>query len=177
MATTNEQVIESLNRLLAVCARSEHGFRIAAETVDDTELKTTFKQSAHQRGRLASELRMEIRQLGGEPEIPTRVDRYERKTPPCAGARQNEQGIVTECRGMNQAVVTAFETALQDRNLPLELVVATRRQCDQVNETAERLAAWADKATGRIGDFVAPTVTAIGAVPRRQTLEVLYEAG
>jgi uncharacterized protein (TIGR02284 family) len=177
MPTTNEQVIESLNRLLAVCTRSEHGFRIAAETVADGELKSMFKQSAHQRGRLASELRMEIRQLGGEPEMLAGADLSDHRNPLCAGARQKATGVVTECGAMNRAVVTAFETALQDRNLPIELLIATRRQCDQVHETGERLATWENQATARIADCVAPTAAAISAVARRQTPGVLYEAG
>jgi uncharacterized protein (TIGR02284 family) len=177
MPTTNEQVIESLNRLLAVCTRSEHGFRLAADALTDGELQTVLKQSARQRGRLASELRMEIRQLGGEPEMLGGADQSDRRNPLCAGPRQKAHGVVTECEAMNRAVVTAFETALQDRNLPIELLIATRRQCDEVHETGERLAACESQATKRMGDCVAPTSTAISAVARRQTSGVLYEAG
>jgi len=159
MATTNEQVIESLNRLLAACTRSERGFRIAAETAKDSELKTIFKASAHQRGRLASELRMEIRQLRGEPERLEGVDRPEWLSAlGAAASRQDEHGVVVECQGMNQAVVTAFESALQDRNLPFELLVTARRRCDQVVEAAERLTAWATTDTAGIGRFVLPPV-------------------
>jgi len=159
MATTNDQVIESLNHLLAACAGSECGFRIAAETAKDSELKTIFTASAHQRGRLASELRMEIRQLRGEPERLEGVDRPEwLRALGAAAARKDEHGVVAECQGMNQAVVTAFESALQDRNLPFELLVTARRQCDQVIEAAERLTAWAKTGTAGVDRFVLPTV-------------------
>jgi len=177
MATTNEQVIEPLNRLLTVCTRSEHGFRIAAHNVTDGELKAIFTQFAYQRGRLGSELRMEIRQLGGEPEMLSGIDWSDRRNPLCGGARQKEAGIVTECRAMNRSVATAFETALQDRNLPIELLNATRRQAAQVNEMAERLAAWESHAAPRPEDRGAPLGGAIGAVSKRQTPDVLYEAG
>lgn len=176
MATTNEQVIESLNRLLAVCTRCEHTFRVAAETVADGELKTIFKQSAYQRARLASELRMEIRQLGGEPEMLAAVDRADQKSPFSAGARKKEAGVVTECQSMNRSVVTAFETALRDRNLPIELLLATRRQHDQVTETGERLDAWENQAMGCLAERAGSTA-AVGAIPRHQTPDVLYEAG
>lgn len=176
MATTNEQVIESLNRLLAVCARCELTFRVAAETVADGELKTIFKQSAYQRARLASELRMEIRQLRGEPEMVAAVDRPDRRGPFYAGARQKEAGVVTECRAMNRSAVTAFETALQDRNLPIELLLATRRQCDQVTETGHHLDAWENQALGCLAERAAPT-GAVSANSRPQAPDVLYEAG
>ncbi|WP_447978217.1 PA2169 family four-helix-bundle protein [Candidatus Nitrospira bockiana] len=140
MATTNEQVIETLNRLLAVCKASEQGFRAAAEAVKENELRTVFKQYSHQRGRLASELRMEIRLLGGEPEMlngiamPTGLDRLV-----AASVREDEQAVLAECSRMEETVIQAFEKAMEDGNIPLELVIALRRQSAQVREAFDRI--------------------------------------
>jgi uncharacterized protein (TIGR02284 family) len=177
MATTNEQVIETLNRLLAVCTHSERGFRIAADGATDGELRTIFKQFAHQRGRLAFELRMEIRLLGGEAkmlegEIPEWL-----RAVGAAVSRQDERGVVAECHGMNQAVVAAFESALQDGNIPVELLITARRQRDQVNEAVERLAAWERGTAAGAGGLVPALVATLGARRTPQVPDVIYEAG
>lgn len=133
MITTNEQVIETFNRLLAVCKASEQAFRAAAQAVQDTELRTAFKQYSHQRARMASELRMEIRLLGGEPEIlngiamPSAV--VEVVT---ASTQMDEQAILLECEHMEEAVGHIFEEALGDSNMPFELVIAIRKQYGEV---------------------------------------------
>lgn len=140
MATTNELVIESFNRLLGACKASEQAFRLAAHAVRDTELRTAFKQYSHQRARMASELRMEIRLLGGEPEMLNGM------TMPAplegvviASAHDDEQALLFECEHMEEAVNQTFEEALDDPNMPFELVIALRRQHGEVRQAAERL--------------------------------------
>lgn len=140
MITTNELVIETFNRVLAVCKASEQAFRIAAHAVQDTELRTAFKQYSHQRARMASELRMEIRLLGGEPEMLNGLT-----MPPAltevitASAQMDEQAILLECQHMEEAVSHLFEAALDDPNMPFELVIALRKQYGEVRLAIDRL--------------------------------------
>jgi uncharacterized protein (TIGR02284 family) len=140
MITTNELVIERFNCLLAVCKASEQAFRVAAQTVQDTELRTAFKQYSHQRARMASELRMEIRLLGGEPDMlngmtmPSAVAEVV-----TASTHMDEQAILQECEHMEEAVSQIFEEALDDSNMPFELVIALRRQYGEVRLAIDRL--------------------------------------
>ena len=139
MSTTNELVIDTFNRVLTICKASEQTFRIATHAVQDTELRTAFKQYSHQRARMASELRMEIRLLGGEPDMlnglmtpSTLVDVIPPSTP-------DEQAILQECEHTEAAVSHIFEEALDDPNVPFELIIALRRQYGEVRLTIDRL--------------------------------------
>lgn len=140
MITTNALVIEMFNRLLAVCKAGEQAFRIAAHAVQDSELRTAFKQYSHQRARIASELRMEIRLLGGEPEMldgmamPTALARVI-----AVSEQTDQQAILLECEHMEEAVSHLFEEALDDSNMPYELVIALRRQYGEIRLAMERL--------------------------------------
>lgn len=140
MLTTNELIIETFNRLLAVCKASEQAFRVAAHAVQDTELRTAFKQCSHQRARMASELRMEIRLLGGEPDMlsgmamPSTL--MEVVT---ASTRTDEQVILLECEHREEAVCHIFEEALGDSNMPFELITALRKQYGEVRLAVDRL--------------------------------------
>jgi uncharacterized protein (TIGR02284 family) len=140
MITTNELVIEAFNRVLAVCKAGEQAFRIAAHAVQDSELRTAFKQYSHQRARMASELRMEIRLLGGEPEMLDGII-----MPPAlegvvaAAAQADEHAILLACEYMEEAVSHLFEEALDNSNLPFELVFVLRRQYGEVRLAMDRL--------------------------------------
>lgn len=140
MITTNELVIETFNRLLAACKAGEQAFRVAARAVQDTELRTAFKQYAHQHARMASELRMEIRLLGGEPEmlnglaIPAALSGVV-----TASALADQQAVLVECEHMEEAVIRLFEEALDDPNIPFELILALRRQYGEIRLAMDRL--------------------------------------
>jgi len=140
MVTTNELVIETFNRLLAACKAGEQAFRVAAHAVQDSELRTAFKQYSHQHARMASELRMEIRLLGGEPEmlngmaIPSALAGVV-----TASGQADQQAILLECEHMEEAVSRLFEEALDDSNMPFELVIALRRQYGETRLAMDRL--------------------------------------
>jgi len=140
MITTNELVIETFNRLLAACKGGEQAFRVAARAVQDSELRTAFKQYSHQHARMASELRMEIRLLGGEPEmlngmaIPSALGGVV-----TASAQADQQAILVECQHMEEAVSRLFEEALDDSNMPFELIIALRKQYGEIRLAIERL--------------------------------------
>src|SRR5688500_7008112 len=140
MITTNELVIETFNRLLAVCKASEQAFRVAAHAVQDTELRTAFKQYSHQRARMASELRMEIRLLGGEADMFNSMTMSSALVEVVtASTRMDEQAILLECEHREEAVCHIFEEALGDSNMPFELIIALRKQYGEVCLAVDRL--------------------------------------
>jgi uncharacterized protein (TIGR02284 family) len=138
MLTTNEQVIETLNRLIAVCKDGERELRSAAEAVKDSELRTLFKRYAHQRARLASELRMEVRLLGGEPDtVGITMPPIATMVPAATG--EDEQTVIVLCEREEDAAVKAYQAAVADMNIPVELREALRRQYVQVREAYDRI--------------------------------------
>jgi uncharacterized protein (TIGR02284 family) len=63
-----DDVISTLNTLIETCKDGQEGFRAAAESARDGELKRLFMDHASERAAFASELQMEVRRLGGDPE-------------------------------------------------------------------------------------------------------------
>jgi uncharacterized protein (TIGR02284 family) len=149
VTTTNELVIEAFNRILAVSKASEHAFRLAAQAVHDSDLKILFKQISYQRARMASEIRSEIRLLGGEPEMldgmPAACDGVA-----VAAVQGDDDSILTACEHMQDAVDLTFSEALLDPNIPPELLIARRRQYAEVRQSIERLYALKQPLAGQM---------------------------
>ena len=64
----NNDNISTLNNLIETCKDGEQGFRTAAESLKDPQIKAKFQEYSRQRGDLARELQAEVRKLGGDPE-------------------------------------------------------------------------------------------------------------
>lgn len=64
----NNDHISTLNNLIETCKDGEQGFRTAAESLKDPQIKAKFQEYARQRGDMARELQAEVRKLGGDPE-------------------------------------------------------------------------------------------------------------
>jgi uncharacterized protein (TIGR02284 family) len=60
--------ISTLNNLIETCKDGEQGFRTAAESLRDSQIKAKFQEYSRQRGDMARELQAEVRKLGGDPE-------------------------------------------------------------------------------------------------------------
>src|SRR5262245_32520475 len=67
MAMGNDDVIATLNELIATCRDGEEGFRTAADTLRNPELRSLFLTYAQQRADFRAELEAEILRLGGDP--------------------------------------------------------------------------------------------------------------
>jgi uncharacterized protein (TIGR02284 family) len=64
---TNDHTVKVLNSLIETTIDSANGYRHAAETVEDPQLRSMFEQRASQRTEITSELQREVRSFGGEP--------------------------------------------------------------------------------------------------------------
>jgi uncharacterized protein (TIGR02284 family) len=60
--------ISTLNNLIETCKDGEQGFRTAAGSLKDSQIKAKFQEYSRQRGDMARELQAEVRKLGGDPE-------------------------------------------------------------------------------------------------------------
>jgi uncharacterized protein (TIGR02284 family) len=67
MTTTNDSAVHLLNSLIETTLDSANGYRHAAESVEDPQLRSMFEQRAGQRMQITSELQREVRSFGGEP--------------------------------------------------------------------------------------------------------------
>lgn len=65
---SNDEVISTLNGLIETCKDGQEGFKQSAESVIDSNLKTTFYEFNQQRAQFVGELQSLVRELGGDPE-------------------------------------------------------------------------------------------------------------
>src|SRR3954469_13686928 len=62
-----DQIASTLNELIQTSKDGENGFRAAAESVEDTNLRHLLESYAQQRAEFASELQLEVRRLAQDP--------------------------------------------------------------------------------------------------------------
>jgi uncharacterized protein (TIGR02284 family) len=65
---SNDDVISELNKLIEVCKDGQEGFKIAAEGVERSDLKSFFYEYSQQRAQFAGELQTLVQGLGGDPD-------------------------------------------------------------------------------------------------------------
>jgi uncharacterized protein (TIGR02284 family) len=64
----NDDVIDTLNHLIAISKDGVNGMKSAAEHAKSADLKGTLERLSVERGQVASELESLVRGLGGDPE-------------------------------------------------------------------------------------------------------------
>ncbi|MBK6750404.1 MAG: PA2169 family four-helix-bundle protein [Acidobacteria bacterium] len=65
---SNDDVISKLNGLIETCKDGQEGFKVAAEGIERSELKTVFYEFSQQRADFVGVLQELVRSLGGDPE-------------------------------------------------------------------------------------------------------------
>ena len=61
-------MISALNKLTETCKDGQEGFKLAAEGVERSDLKSFFYEYSQQRSQFAGELQTLVQTLGGDPE-------------------------------------------------------------------------------------------------------------
>ncbi|MBV9619187.1 MAG: PA2169 family four-helix-bundle protein [Verrucomicrobia bacterium] len=109
--------ISTINNLIETLKDGEKGFKEAADSVRDPQLKSLFRQYSQQRHHFASELQAEAQSLGSTPE----------KSSSTAGAMHrawinlksavtsgDDKAILAECERGEDSAVHEFEEAMRD---------------------------------------------------------------
>jgi uncharacterized protein (TIGR02284 family) len=141
MAISNDDVISTLNNLIETCKDGQEGFRVAADGVKNSNLRTLFNTYSQQRAQFAAELQAEVRRLGGDPE----------KTGSVAGSLhrgwinirsavsgQDDSAIIAECERGEDSAVSNYQDALKEI-LPADIQSLVERQYTQVKEAHDRI--------------------------------------
>ena len=127
------EAISTLNNLIETLKDGKDGFEASAADVKDTKIKSVFQEFAQQRSRLAGELQVEVRRLGGDPE----------KTGSAAASLHRgwinlksalgggEKSILSEAERGEDAAVKSFEKALQEK-LPPDVAGVVLKQAPEV---------------------------------------------
>jgi len=131
-----DQTASTLNELVQTAIDGENGFRAAAESVEDSNLRHLFESYAQQRAEFAAELQLEVRRLAQDP-----VD-----TGHAAAALhrswmdikagltgRDEASVIAECERGEDAAISSYQKAL-DSELPDDLRMIVQRQFVEVQE-------------------------------------------
>jgi len=143
MATThtNEDAISVLNDLIETNKDGEQGFRTAAESVNNSELKTLFNTYSQQRARFAAELNNEVLRRGGDPEKTGHVAATLHRgwiDVKQAVTGKSETAVVDECERGEDVAKGNYEDALK-KNLPSDLLSVVESQYQEVKAAHDKI--------------------------------------
>ena len=138
----NEKAIDTLNDLIQTLRDGQEGFNEAADNVKNPDLKSFFHQAAGERTQFISELSLEVRRLGGDPE----------KTGSATGAihrawmdikgtltGKDDHSILSECERGEDSALSAYGEAINSGNLPDNILAIVQRQFTAIQQTHDRV--------------------------------------
>ena len=119
----NNDQISTLNSLIETTVDSITGYEDSAQNIDNERLREIFRQRANERQQVVSELREEVRRLGGEPEdsgsfLGKAHQRFEDLKAAITG--RDEKAIINEVERGEDYIKAKFEAALNSENLGAE---------------------------------------------------------
>jgi uncharacterized protein (TIGR02284 family) len=131
-----DQPPSTLNDLIQICKDGENGFRTAAESVEDSNLRHLFESYAQQRTEFAAELELEMRRLAQDPadsgHAAAAFHRSGLDLKPGLTGR-DEATVIAECEQGEDTAIRVYRKAL-DSDLPNDIRMTVERQFLEVNE-------------------------------------------
>jgi len=151
MSLKNAEVVSILNELIETCENGIHGFKTASDAVKNPAAKALFASRLPNIQRGESELKAEVRRLGGDPDSRGTVAGALHRgwiDLKAAVTGKNEEAIVAECERGEEHAAHVYEDALQ-KDLPLDTRAIVERQYRGVVENLERVRALSGKPSSR----------------------------
>ncbi|MFT3742698.1 MAG: PA2169 family four-helix-bundle protein [Pyrinomonadaceae bacterium] len=129
---SNSDTISTLNGLIQTCRDGQEGFKVAAEGIERSDLKTVFYEFSQQRAEFVGVLQGLVRSLGGDPENSGSVSAALHRgwmDIKSLVTGEDEAAILNECERGEDYAKDAYRDALQT-NLPANVneVVAQQSQ-------------------------------------------------
>lgn len=125
MNSQHEQVINVLNRLVEICEDGNRGYKDASDHLEHGDVKTILYRLSQQRALFEAELKNEVRNLGGNPDVVK-----EDNSGTVLGnlhkaflnikekfSKHDYEAVIEECKRGDKAAVLTYEEALKE-NLP-----------------------------------------------------------
>jgi uncharacterized protein (TIGR02284 family) len=137
----NEDVIDTLNKLIETCKDGEYGFRTCAEHVKSQQLRTVFLERAESCRKGATELQAEVARLGGEPETDSSTTgTLHRGWVNLKGALtgDSDQAALDECERGEDAALARYRDAIKE-DLPGDVAAIVQRQYEGVKRNHDQI--------------------------------------
>ena len=135
------ETVTILNKLIETCKDGEEGYRTAARSMANSDLKVLFTSYAEQRAQFAAELQAEVRRLGADPEksgsLAAALHRgWTNLKSIVAGAE--EAAIIAECERGEDTAQKSYQEAL-GQSLPADVHAIVSRQLASIKEAHHRV--------------------------------------
>ena len=141
MEDIRKKTLSVLENLIEINNDGNHGYRLAADKIENPEYKTLFHAYAQQRAQFASELEREANLLGRDPDAgESLLGSLHRGwiNIKAAVAGGDSEAILGECQTGDKAAVEAYEKALKN-NLPTNIESVIRKQYTDVVEAYNKV--------------------------------------
>jgi uncharacterized protein (TIGR02284 family) len=145
---TNNEVISTLNNLIETCKDGQDGFKVAAEGVERSDLKSTFYDLGQQRAQFAGELQSLVREMGGDPETLGSISASLHRgwiNIKSAVTGKDEAAILNEAERGEDAAKKAYSDALV-QTLPANVNTVVQTQAKAVIAAHDRVRSLRDSA-------------------------------
>ena len=148
---SNTDTISTLNGLIQTCKDGQDGFKVAAEGIERSELKTVFYEFSQQRSEFVGVLQGLVRSLGGDPENSGSVSAALHRgwmDIKSLVTGKDEEAILNECERGEDYAKDAYTDALKT-NLPANVKDVLAQQSQTVLAAHNRIKALRNAESGK----------------------------
>jgi uncharacterized protein (TIGR02284 family) len=136
-----DHIASTLNELIQTSKDGENGFRAAAESVQDSNLRHLLESYAQQRAEFAAELQLEVRRLAQDPIDTGHATAALHRSWMDIKAGLNgrdEAAVIAECERGEETTVGVYRKALES-DLPEDLRMVVQRQASEVERAHDHI--------------------------------------
>ena len=137
----NDDVIDTLNKLIDTCKDGEYGFRTSAEHVRSEHLRSVFLERAESCRQGATELQQAVVRCGGKPdEHSSASGTLHRGWLVLKGVLtgDRDQAALNECERGEDAALARYRDALK-QDLPSDIAEIVHRQYEGVKRNHDQI--------------------------------------
>jgi uncharacterized protein (TIGR02284 family) len=136
-----DEASSTLNNLIQTCKDGENGFRAAAESVQDTNLRHLLESYGQQRSEFAAALQLEVRRLAHDPvdsgHAAAALHRSWMEIK--AGLTgQDEAAVIAECERGEDVAVEVYQKTLGSE-LPADIRALVERQYLEIKDAHDHI--------------------------------------
>lgn len=148
---STSDTISTLNSLIQTCRDGQEGFKVAAEGIERSDLKTIFYEFSQQRADFVGVLQGLVRSLGGDPEDSGSVSAALHRgwmDIKSLVTGKDEEAILNECERGEDFAKEAYQDALKT-NLPANVSDVVSQQSQVVLAAHNRIKALRNAESGK----------------------------
>ena len=137
----NDDVVDTLNKLIDTCLDGEYGFRTSAEHVKAENLRRVFLERAESCRKGASELQAAVVRCGGTPdEHSSAPGTLHRGWIALKGmlSGDSDQAALDECERGEDAALARYRDAIK-QDLPSDIMAIVQRQYEGVKRNHDQI--------------------------------------